>query len=193
MKRPGTRRTTPSSTPPSSTPRATAPGRGGCRRRHAAKPGVPSATPGACSRRGARFRRAGGSGRCRPGVLGAGAAGRGTQHRSAHPADAVPSAEAALLGRVYPHRTGSPTPRPSTPDTPRPPATGSPGQNPAAAPQGFLPLCRAGVRRRRATARSTLTNPPTCPTATTNPVPSTLTASNVRCAVVWGVTRLVGR
>jgi len=35
------------------------------------------------------------------GVLGAGAAGRGNQHRSAHPADALPSAEAALLGRVY--------------------------------------------------------------------------------------------
>ncbi len=35
------------------------------------------------------------------GVLGAGAAGRGNQHRSARPADALPSAEAALLGRVY--------------------------------------------------------------------------------------------
>jgi len=71
--------------------------------------------------------------------------------RTGHPAQirapsgSVPSAEAALLGRVYPHRTGSPTPRPSTPDTPRPPATGSPGQNPAAAPQGLLPLRRAGV------------------------------------------------
>jgi len=208
-------------------------------------------------------------------------AGRGNQHRSAHPADALPSAEAALLGRVYPHRTGSPTPRPSTPDTPRPlPPTGSPGQNPAAAPQGLLPLCRAGVgavlgcddvvdpavqdcddepvpdgevtvelccadprveenhiqggvggpsgehrigrglhdpgrlaarggvcvivaagrlqsafvnptsedsadlrittRTTVSTARSTLTNPPTCPTATTNPAPSTVKASNAR-------------
>jgi len=101
-------------------PRATAPGRGGCRRRYAAKPDAPSATPGACSRRGAGYRRAGGSGLCRPGRPGRRAAGRGNQHRSAHPADALPSAEAALLGRVYPHRTGSPTPRPSTPDTPRP-------------------------------------------------------------------------
>jgi len=62
----------------------------------------------------------------------------------------APSGCASLSGGCTPrpgspHRTGSPTPRPSTPDTPRPPATGSPGQNPAAAPQGLLPLRRAGV------------------------------------------------
>ena len=233
------------------------------------------------SRRGARFRRVGGCGRCRPGA--SWAQGR----RTGQPAQIrAPSGCASLSGGCTPrpgspHRTGSPTPRPSTPDTPRPPATGSPGQNPAAAPQGLLPLRRAGVgavlgcddvvdpavqdcddepvpdgevtvelccadpasrrttsrwcrrpqrrtsnrprpsrsgparsprwrlrdrRSRKATerisepdveepanlrittrtppptARSTSTNPPTCPTATTNSAPSTLKASNARCA-----------
>ena len=187
MKRPGTTRTTPSSTPPSSTPRATAPGRGGCRRATRNKARRAFSHAGRMLSAGSRVP----AGRWFWSLSTGASWAQG--RRTGQPAQIrAPSGCASLSGGCTP-RPGLPAPN-RIPHTPSlnarhaapPPATGSPGQNPAAAPQGFLPLRRAGVRRRRATARSTLTNPPTCPTATTNPVPSTLKASNVRCAVVWG-------
>jgi len=92
----------------------------------------------------------------------------------------------------FPHRTRSHTPRPSTPDTPRPlpplvVRAKTLLQHPRASSY-YVALVYVA-----ADGAEHLDQPADLPGGYHNPASSTLTASNVRCAVFWGVTRLVGR